>query len=129
MPEARWRPTFYEHRNIVVIAGDRLMSAVHELSQTFALAVLHEEALRITDDVAFFQAVRAGLAKRAPGEAKTEEELGHAIRQIVSRTVGSEGVVDIFVVAGLKKPAAASRSVSLKKSWLSTIHSKPTTLR
>jgi type I restriction enzyme R subunit len=34
-----------------------------------ALAVPHDEALRIRDDVAFMQAVRAGLLKRAPGEA------------------------------------------------------------
>ena len=85
----------------------RLLHAVHELSQAFALAVPHEEALRIRDDVAFFQAVRASLAKRAPGEAKTDEELDHAVRQIVSRAVASEGVVDIFAAAGLKKPDIA----------------------
>ena len=49
-----------------------------ELSQAFALAVPHDEALRIRDDVAFFQAVRAVLAKSAPGERKTDEELDHA---------------------------------------------------
>ena len=64
----------------------------------------HEEALRIRDDVAFFQAVRSVLAKRAPGEPKTEEELDHAIRQIVSKAVAPEGVVDIFAAAGLQKP-------------------------
>ncbi|HEV8597295.1 MAG TPA: type I restriction endonuclease subunit R [Candidatus Dormibacteraeota bacterium] len=83
---------------------DRLLRAVLDLSQAFALAVPHEEALRIRDDVAFFQAVRASLAKRAPGEAKTEEELDHAVRQIVSRAVVSEGVIDIFAAAGLAKP-------------------------
>src|SRR6267142_2006573 len=50
------------------------------------------------------QAVRAGLMKRAPGEARTAEELDLAVRQIVSRAVASEGVVDIFAAAGLKKP-------------------------
>jgi type I restriction enzyme R subunit len=44
------------------------------------------------------------LAKRAPGETKSEEELDLAVRQIVSRAVASEGVVDIFSAAGLKKP-------------------------
>lgn len=52
----------------------------------------------------FFQAVRASLVKRAPGEARTEEDLDHAVRQIVSRAVVSEGVVDIFAAAGLAKP-------------------------
>jgi type I restriction enzyme R subunit len=77
---------------------------VQELSQAFALAVPNEEALRIRDDVAFFQAVRAVLAKGSPEGAKTQEELDLAVRQIVSRAVASEGVVDIFAAAGLKKP-------------------------
>jgi type I restriction enzyme R subunit len=83
---------------------DRLVRAVRELSQAFALAVPHDEALRIRDDVAFFQAVQAVLAKRAPGEARPEEELDHAVRQIISRAVTPEGVVDIFAAAGLAKP-------------------------
>ncbi len=83
---------------------DRCIQAVRELSQAFALTVPHEEALRIRDDVAFFQAVQAVLAKRAPGEARPEEELDHAVRQIISRAVAPEGVVDIFAAAGLQKP-------------------------
>ncbi len=83
---------------------DRFLAAVLELTKAFALAVPHEEALRIRDDVAFFQAVRAALVKRAPGEARPEEELDHAIRQIVSRAVVPEGVVDLFQAAGLHKP-------------------------
>ncbi len=74
-----------------------------ELSQAFALAVPHEEAMRIRDDVAFFQAVRSVLAKRAPGEPRPEEELDLAIRQIVSQGVASEEVVDIFEAAGLEE--------------------------
>jgi type I restriction enzyme R subunit len=66
--------------------------------------VPHEEALRIRDDVAFFQAVQAVLAKRAPADARPEEELDHAVRQIISRAVAPEGVVDIFAAAGLEKP-------------------------
>jgi type I restriction enzyme R subunit len=48
--------------------------------------------------------VQAVLAKRAPGEARPEEELDHAVRQIISRAVAPEGVVDIFAAAGLQKP-------------------------
>ena len=83
---------------------DRCLQAVRELSQAFALAVPHEDAMAIRDDVAFFQAVRSGLAKRAEGDARSEEELDHAVRQIVSRAVAPEGVVDIFAAAGLEKP-------------------------
>jgi len=83
---------------------DRCLVAVRELSQAFALAVPHAEALRIRDDVAFFQAVQAVLAKRAPGDARPEEEIDHAVRQIIARAVAPEGVVDIFAAAGLAKP-------------------------
>jgi type I restriction enzyme R subunit len=83
---------------------ERLLEAVRDLSRAFALAVPHEEALRIRDDVAFFQAARAVLTKHAPGERKTEEELDFAVRQIVSRAVAPEGVMDIFAAAGLQKP-------------------------
>ena len=44
------------------------------------------------------------LAKRAPSEAKPQQELDLAVRQIVSRAVAPEGVVDVFAAAGLAKP-------------------------
>ncbi len=97
-------PAAQEHILAQEDGKDRLLQAVSELSRAFALAVPHERALAIRDDVGFFQAVRAALAKRAPGEQRTEEDLEHAIRQIVSRAVTPEGVVDIFATAGLKKP-------------------------
>ncbi len=83
---------------------DRLLRVVRELSQAFALSVPNPEALRIRDDVAFFQAVQAVLAKRAPGDARPEEEIEHAVRQIIARAVAPEGVIDIFAAAGLAKP-------------------------
>jgi len=97
-------PPAQEHVLVQENGKERLLHAVRELSQAFALAVPHEEALAIRDDVAFFQAVRAVLAKRAPGDAKPEEELDLAVRQIVSRAVVADGVVDIFAAAGLEKP-------------------------
>jgi len=105
-PEERLRllPAAQEYILAQEDGKERLMQAVLELSRTFALSVPHPDAIRIRDDVAFFQAVRAVLAKRAPSEAKTEEELDLAVRQIVSRAVVSDEVVDIFAAAGLQKP-------------------------
>ena len=97
-------PAAQEHILAQENGKDRYLAAVRELSQAFALAVPHEAALHIRDEVAFFQAVRASLAKRASGDARPEEELDHAVRQIVSRAVASEGVIDIFSAAGLEKP-------------------------
>ena len=97
-------PAAQEHILAQENGKERCLQAVRELSQAFALAVPHEDAIRIRDDVAFFQAVRSVLAKRAEGEVRPEEELDYAVRQIVSRAVASEGVVDIFAAAGLEKP-------------------------
>ena len=97
-------PVAQEHILAQENGKERCLQAVRELSQALALAVPHEEAIRIRDDVAFFQAARSVLAKRAEGEARPEEELNYAVRQIVSRAVASEGVIDIFAAAGLEKP-------------------------
>ena len=83
---------------------ERCLNAVRELSQAFALAVPHPETTRIRDDVGFFQSVRMRLLKRAESEARPQEELDLAVRQIISRAVASEGVMDIFAAAGLDKP-------------------------
>jgi type I restriction enzyme R subunit len=97
-------PAAQEHILAQKDGKNRVLKAVTELSQAFALAVPHADAMRIRDDVGFFQAVRAVLAKGAAGERKTDEELDHAIRQIISKAVVSDEVVDIFAAAGLKKP-------------------------
>lgn len=60
--------------------------------------------MRIRDDVGFFQAVQSVLAKRTLGDPRPEEDLDHAIRQIVARAIAPEGVIDVFAAAGLKKP-------------------------
>jgi len=105
-PEQRLKllPAAQEHILAQENGKDRLLQAVRELSQAFALSVPHEEAIRFRDDVAFFQAVRAVLAKGGHYPPRPEEELDHAVRQIVSRAVASEGVIDIFAAAGLEKP-------------------------
>jgi type I restriction enzyme R subunit len=83
----------------------KFLRAVTELSQAFALAVPHTKAIEIRDDVGFFQAVRAAIAKNVTsGKEKSPEEMDAAIRQIISRAVASDEVVDIFAAAGLKKP-------------------------
>ena len=97
-------PAAQEHVLAQEDGKERCLNAVRELSQAFALAVPHPETFRIRDDVAFFQAVRAALSKRATGEARPEEDLDLAVRQIISRAVASEGVLDIFAAAGLDKP-------------------------
>src|SRR5260370_34583960 len=80
------------------------MQSVTDLAKAFALAVPNEKAIEIRDDVGFFQAVRAVLAKGDGQKRKSDDEMNHAIRQIISRAVASDEVLDIFAAAGLKKP-------------------------
>ena len=97
-------PAAQEHILTQENGKDRYVQSVSELSQVFALAVPHEDAIRIRDDVAFFQAVQSVLAKRASADVRPKEDMDHAVRQIISRAVASEGVIDIFAAAGLEKP-------------------------
>lgn len=86
----------------------RYLKAVASLSKAFALCASHEEALKIRDDVAFFQAVRAAIVKMAGsglgGGGPKGEELDAAIRQLVSKAVSSDEVIDVFQTAGLERP-------------------------
>jgi len=83
----------------------RYLQAVAALSKAFALAVPHEQALAIRDDVGLFQEIRSALVKTTVSETeRTPDEMESAIRQLVSRAVYSTEVVDIFAAAGLEKP-------------------------
>ena len=83
---------------------NRFVKAVVELSKAFALAVPADEAMEVVDDVAFFQAIKSILTKAIGDEKRDPSQIDHAIRQIVSRAVSSNEVIDIFAAAGLKKP-------------------------
>ena len=52
---------------------DRYLQAVRALSQAFALAAQHKDALRICDEVSFSQAVQSVQAKHTTAEARPEE--------------------------------------------------------
>jgi type I restriction enzyme R subunit len=97
-------PAAREHILQLENGKKRYMDAVSDLSKAFALAVPHTEALRIRDDVGFFQAVRVAFAKATSERERPQEDLDAAVRQLVSRAVASDEVVDIFAAAGLKQP-------------------------
>ncbi len=85
----------------------RFVDAVAALSKAFALAVPHEEAMKIKDEVAFFQALKARLVKLgigAGGGAGSQEDIELAVRQVIDSAIVANGVVDVFDAAGIKKP-------------------------
>lgn len=83
----------------------RFISEVTALSKSFAIAVPHEQAMDVKDEVAFFQAVKARLAKfDSTGAGRTDEEIETTIRQVIDQALVSEQVIDVFDAAGIKKP-------------------------
>lgn len=83
----------------------RYINEVTALSQAFAIAIPHDQAMDAKDEVAFFQAVKARLAKfDGAGSGKTNEEIETTIRQVIDKALVSEQVIDIFDAAGIKKP-------------------------
>ncbi|AKB48563.1 Type I restriction-modification system, restriction subunit R [Methanosarcina sp. Kolksee] len=82
----------------------RLIQHVTELSKAFALSVPHPEADRIRDDLAYFQAVRSILVKLERRPAKSKYEMNSAIKELVSKSIATEEIIDIFDVVGINKP-------------------------
>jgi type I restriction enzyme R subunit len=115
-------PFAQEHIYSIEDGKERLIKFVTELAHAFALAVPHEKAEEVRDDVAFFQAVKAAVVKTSgTGKERSEEDIEHAVRQLVSKAVASEGVIDIFAAAGLKKPDISI----LSDEFLAEIHGLP----
>jgi len=83
----------------------RFIEQVTALSKAFSIAVPHEEAMAVKDEVAFFQAVKARLVKFDRSDARRGgEDLETAVKQVIDRALVTEPVVDIFDAAGIKKP-------------------------
>ena len=82
----------------------RFVQIVTDLSRVFALCAASDEAIELRDDIAFFQAIKAQLAKTS-GTQRPPEEIDAAVRQLVSKAImADEGIIDVFTAAGLKKP-------------------------
>jgi type I restriction enzyme R subunit len=83
----------------------RYINEVTALSQAFAIAIPHDQAMDAKDEVGFFQAVKARLAKfDGTGEGRSNEEIETTIRQVIDQALVSEKVIDVFDAAGIKKP-------------------------
>lgn len=84
---------------------DRFIAEVSALSKIFVMAVPSMESELIKDQVAFFQAIRSRINKFSPSGWKTDFQVNTAIKQIVDDALSSDGVIDIFEVAGIKAPS------------------------
>jgi len=83
----------------------RFINEVATLSKAFAIAIPHEQAMDVKDEVAFFQAVKARLVKfDSTGLWQSDEAIETTIRQVIDQALVSEQVIDVFDAAGIKKP-------------------------
>jgi type I restriction enzyme, R subunit len=83
----------------------RYINEVGALSQAFAIAVPHEQAMDVKDEVGFFQAVKARLVKfDSVADGRSNEDIETTIRQVIDQALVSEQVIDVFDAAGIKKP-------------------------
>lgn len=75
------------------------------LSQLFAFAMPHKEANAIRNEVEFFQAVKRAVIKRT---IVRPEGIGFdvesAVRELVSKAISAEGIIDIFDMKGKGRP-------------------------
>ncbi|MEG0121517.1 type I restriction endonuclease subunit R, partial [Enterococcus sp.] len=78
---------------------------VTELSKAFALCATEEAAQEINAEVAFFKAVKVALMKLdITGSKPTQKQVDEQLKQLLSKSVVAEGVVDIYESLGLEKP-------------------------
>lgn len=85
-------------------AHRRFLDMVLELSKAYALASASDDARAIRDEVGFFQAIRAALAKTTATGKIGEKDRAFAVQQLVDRAVASSEIIDILKVAGLQSP-------------------------
>jgi type I restriction enzyme R subunit len=95
-----------EHIFALADGKKRFLREVTALTKAFKLSVPSDESENLRDEIGLFQAIKASIIKNTEQTAgkKTADELDAEIKQIVSKAVISEGVVDIFKNAGLNKP-------------------------
>jgi type I restriction enzyme R subunit len=83
---------------------ERFVRETTGLLKAFFLAVPNEKAMKIKEEVGLFQAILAAITKTTETRAGGEERFDTAIKQILSKAVISDRIIDIFEAAGIQKP-------------------------
>jgi type I restriction enzyme R subunit len=83
----------------------RWSDAVVAITKAFSLCGTLDEAILLREEIAFFQAIKAVIGKATTSDKKlAEDQKNAALKQILDNAVVSEGVEDIFKLAGLDRP-------------------------
>ncbi len=85
-------------------AHRRYLDLVLELTKAYALASASDAAREIRDEIGFFQAVRAAIAKTTATGKLGQADKAMAVQQLIDRAVASAEIIDILKVAGIDAP-------------------------
>jgi len=96
-------------RNFIVFEKDketkkRFAREVTALLKAFSLAVPHDKAMKIKEEVGLFQAIKSAITKTTETKRELQDKFDSAIKQILSKAVISDRIIDIFEAAGIQKP-------------------------
>src|SRR5690606_3478071 len=75
------------------------------ITKANALCGTMSEAIVYREEIAFFQTIKAALTKKSSADKKiSDDQVQNALRQVVSKALASDKIVDIFEAAGLQSP-------------------------
>jgi len=105
-PEERvsFVPSAMEHILKEKDKKERFAREVTALLKAFSLAVPHDKAMKIKDEVGLFQAIKSAITKTTETKRELQDKFDSAIKQILSKAVISDRIIDIFEAAGIQKP-------------------------
>lgn len=86
---------------------DPFIKTATELETAFALCAGDERVATKRDQIALVAAIRANLVKYTAGAGRGRDTVERDIRQLLSRAVMADGILDVFGAAGLGHPDLA----------------------
>ena len=99
----------------------RYCDTVLLMTKAFALCGTLDEAMELSPEVAFHQAIRAPLVKGDTGDP-SGRNIEFELRQLLSQAIVGEGVADVFKLAGLESPDISILSENFLKEVMKMPH-------
>lgn len=83
---------------------ERFVKNTGGLVRALSLAAASSEAQKLREDIALFQAISNALRKTDTEETRRTTLTDIAIKQLVSKAISTDGVIDVYRHLGVKKP-------------------------
>ena len=96
-------PNCLDHILEIDDGKQRFCDTVLKITKAFALCGTIDEAIKHSPEIAFLQAIRAMLIK-GDITGGPPKDYGFELQQLLSESLVSDGITDVFKVAGLKNP-------------------------